>query len=433
MKPATGIVDENDQSFVVEEVREEDGLLHYYGPDGLTVCETHLAAAMSFDKPEARLLSGHPDESRDFNLRHEALEHRYDFMRSAVRGLIGARISLIPHQLYISHEVARRYAPRVLLADEVGLGKTIEAGLIIHRLLLSGRARRVLILLPESLVHQWFVEMLRRFNLKFAIFDEERCDAIEGANPGMNPFEDDQCVLCDLNWLASSAPHLKMASDAGWDLLVVDEAHHLGWSPEESSPAYDAVQTLAAAAPGLLLLTATPRQLGAAGHFARLQLLDPARYSSLAEFQKEAKQYGQISKLADVLLGKSKLTATARKKLAVHLDATDLEALEGEEEVSDEVRAKLARHLLDRHGVGRVLFRNRRETLSGFPGRAVHLIPLTPAANPDKVHESVNAEFEALWPDSGTDRSRSLMPWRTIRGFRGSGTFSRKMESGRSC
>jgi len=57
-----------------------------------------------------------------------------------------------------------------LLADEVGLGKTIEACLILHRLILTGRAQRVLILLPESLVHQWFVELLRRFNLWFHIF-----------------------------------------------------------------------------------------------------------------------------------------------------------------------------------------------------------------------------------------------------------------------
>jgi ATP-dependent helicase HepA len=401
-EPGDSVQGERGDSFVVETVREVDGLLHYDG-DGQTICETDLAAALSFDKPEARLLSGHPDQSSDFALRFDALEHRYDFMRSEVRGLIGGRISLIPHQLFIAHEVAGRYAPRVLLADEVGLGKTIEAGLIVHRLLLSGRARRVLILLPESLVHQWFVEMLRRFNLKFAIFDEERCDAIEGANPGSNPFEDDQCVLCDLRWLASSETHLKMAAAAGWDLLVVDEAHHLGWTPESSSPAYDAVERLAQTAPGLLLLTATPRQLGAAGHFARLKLLDPARYSSLEEFEKEAKKYNAISKLADVLLGKSKLTATAKKKLATHLDAADIEALEGEE-VSEETREKLARHLLDRHGVGRALFRNRRESLSGFPGRQANLIPLSPEnGKASEVQNAVNGEFAALWPEGDAE------------------------------
>jgi ATP-dependent helicase HepA len=64
--------------------------------------------------------------------------------------------------------VGRRHAPRVLLADEVGLGKTIEAGMILHQQLLSGAAERVLIVVPETLQHQWLVEMLRRFNLRFS-------------------------------------------------------------------------------------------------------------------------------------------------------------------------------------------------------------------------------------------------------------------------
>ena len=99
------------------------------------------------------------------------------------RGFVGGRVDLIAHQMSIAGEVAARLVPRVLLADEVGLGKTIEAGLILHRLHLTGRAERILILVPEPLVHQWFVEMLRRFNLLFSIFDEERCASIEQHDP----------------------------------------------------------------------------------------------------------------------------------------------------------------------------------------------------------------------------------------------------------
>ena len=126
--------------------------------------------------------------------------------------------------------MVRRLAPRVLLADEVGLGKTIEACLILHRLILTGRAQRVLILVPESLVHQWFVELLRRFNLWFHIFDEERCEAIEAANPNMNPFLDDQLVLASIKLFSGNEKRIQQAIAAGWDVLVVDEAHHLGWS-----------------------------------------------------------------------------------------------------------------------------------------------------------------------------------------------------------
>jgi ATP-dependent helicase HepA len=130
---------------------------------------------------EERFFAGQFDPPHVFDLRLAALEHQYRQRKSHIRGFGGGRIDLIPHQLYIASEVAGRLAPRVLLADEVGLGKTIEACLILHRLILTSRAERALILVPESLVHQWFVELLRRFNLWFHIFDEARCDAIENA------------------------------------------------------------------------------------------------------------------------------------------------------------------------------------------------------------------------------------------------------------
>ena len=155
------------------------------------------------------------------------------------RGFIGARIDLIPHQLYIANEVGTRHAPRVLLADEVGLGKTIEACLIMHRQIVSGKISRALVLVPEPLVHQWFIELLRRFALQFSIFDEERCAAIEGGSEDgevileeetkkeVNPFLDDQLVLASIGLLANDPIRAKLATDAGWDMLIVDEAHHL--------------------------------------------------------------------------------------------------------------------------------------------------------------------------------------------------------------
>ena len=106
--------------------------------------------------------------------------------------------------MYIAHEVGRRHAPRVLLADEVGLGKTIEAGMIMHQQRLTGRANRILVLVPPTLLHQWLVEMLRRFNLHFALYDEERLAQAEGDNP----FEAEQLVLSSLD-LFSGRPGIQ--------------------------------------------------------------------------------------------------------------------------------------------------------------------------------------------------------------------------------
>jgi ATP-dependent helicase HepA len=275
---------------VVEHVLEQDGLLMYRAA-GRLVHEGELADTISFSSPNDRLLAGQVGEAQTYALRVEALEHWGAMLGSPVRGYSGARIDLIPHQLSIAVEVCSRMTPRVLLADEVGLGKTIEAGLILHRLHLTGRADRMLILVPEPLIHQWFVEMLRRFNLAFSIFDEERCASIEEHQPGTNPFLENQLVLCGIGLLAGDPRRAAQALEAGWNMLVVDEAHHLEWTRRSSGTAYKLVEALAARIPGVLMLTATPQQMGQEGHFARLRLLDPDRYVDLDTFLEQSADY----------------------------------------------------------------------------------------------------------------------------------------------
>ena len=202
------------QSLEVESVEERKGMLFYLGASR-QVSEAELSDTISFSKPEDRLLAGQVDEPRDFDLRVEALKRRAALRRSTVRGFCGGRVDLLPHQMYIASEVSSRLVPRVLLADEVGLGKTIEASLILHRLHLTGRAERVLILVPEPLVNQWFVELFRRFHLLFAIFDEMRCDSIETNEENGNPFLDSQLVLCSTAFLAGSPERARQAAEAG--------------------------------------------------------------------------------------------------------------------------------------------------------------------------------------------------------------------------
>ena len=179
--PGDEISDHSKNLLTVEEVTEEDGMLTYLG-QGNSIHESDLLDSLSFIRPEKRLLAGMTDQPVDFDRRLDALRWNAKIRRSPARGYTGARIDLIPHQLSIVAEASNRLHPRVLLADEVGLGKTIEACLILHRLHLTGRADRILILVPEPLVHQWFVELLRRFNMLFAIFDEGRSRYYEGAH-----------------------------------------------------------------------------------------------------------------------------------------------------------------------------------------------------------------------------------------------------------
>src|SRR5690348_5382680 len=285
-------------AFLVERVEIREGLLIYRG-EGRELEEGQLDDEQSVSQADDRLIGGRTDPVAQFELRLEGLKRRAEARRSPMWGLGAARIGLVPHQLRVAGIASARRPPRVLLADEVGLGKTIEAGMIIARQLATGRASRVLLLLPDTLVYQWFVEMLRRFNLSFAIYDEERCEALEQDDG--NPFEDEQLVIADFGFLENSPKHAQQLLDAPWDLLVVDEAHHLAWSPDAASPRYTMVEQLAAAIPGVILLTATPEQLGRSGHFARLRLLDPQRYHDLDVYLAEAEGFQALSPIADRL------------------------------------------------------------------------------------------------------------------------------------
>lgn len=377
---------ENDQELKVTNVTEENGLVTYHA-NGTQVPETLLSDHFALNTPRERLLAGHVTSSEAFNLRYRAVQLHHEIRKSPVRGFVGGRIGLIPHQLYIAGEVTNRLNPRVLLADEVGLGKTIESCLILHRLLLSGRVQRALILVPESLVHQWFIELLRRFNLWFSIFDEERCAAIEAHEHSANPFQDDQLVIASIDLLAQKESRATQAVDAGWDILIVDEAHHLEWNQDLPSIEYRIVESLACKIPSVLLLTATPEQLGEESHFARLRLLDPERFSDLQHFLQEQTHYEELAAVADKLLNNQDLTA-ADQTLLTRVFSTAPGSL-----TSPEQRRALVKRLLDQHGTGRVMFRNTRAAMAGFPTRLASLIPLE-GFQDEEFRELLQAEFE---------------------------------------
>jgi len=326
--------------------------------------------------------------------------------RSAVRGFLGGRIELIPHQLFIAGEVTSRRAPRVLLADEVGLGKAIEACLIVHRLLETGRATRVLVVVPEPLLHQWLVELLRRFELHFVVLDQRRWERADGHPLEGNPFEDDALVLCALPLLLN-AQRARQALAAGWDLLVVDEAHRLRWSPEQPSPEYRVVEALSQTVAGVLLLTATPEQLGLPGHFARLRLLDPARHSSFAQYQRETEHYRKVARVASALRGERPLTPADQKQLHAVLGAEPgpvRQRLEALARGDTEAREAVLADLLDRHGPGRAMFRNTRAVIKGFPKRVPSPAPLSV---PDQLPDLLPRLAEEFAADVG---ERSVLP-----------------------
>ena len=391
------IVTHDELKLEVVAVQENNGLFTYSGKseDGHVheVDESLLSNFIQLNRPTERLFNSQIDRDAWFEVRYRTRQLQSDHAYNPLRGLIGGRVSLIPHQLYIANNVASRYAPRVLLADEVGLGKTIEAGMIIHQQLITEQARRILIVVPESLVHQWLVEMMRRFNLMFKVFDQDRFDSLveidehsgEVIEDQINPFHTEQLVLCSLEFLSSRPDIFKKSRDGNWDLMVVDEAHHLEWSEEDPGFEYQLIDQLAKNTKGVLLLTATPEQLGKSSHYARLRLLDPDRFPSFAEFEAEELRYRPIAEAVDVLLSQDEIDSATNDLLCQFLG----EAVVGECNVKEQ-RQKIVQMLLDRHGTGRVLFRNTRSAVKGFPERLV----TTYGLDLPELYENLLSEFE---------------------------------------
>lgn len=377
----------------VLDVQEMNGLLFYLvknaqGED-VIVNEKELSPIISFSQAKDRLFSSQIDRSEHFALRYQTLLHQQAQFQSPLRGLRGNRAGLIPHQLHIAQEVGNRVNPRVLLADEVGLGKTIEAGMILQNQLFTEKVQRVLIIVPETLQHQWLVEMLRRFNLHFSLFDEERCE--DFAEQAINPFSTESLIICALDWLKAHPNRVQQAIEAEFDCLIVDEAHHLAWSENAPSAAYLLVEQLANAIPSVLLLTATPEQLGLESHFARLRLLDHERFYDYQAFLKEQENYQPVADAVQSLLSEKPLSAVEKNHISDLLNEQDVESLFKalachNDEEKQAARQELIQNLIDRHGTSRILFRNTRQGVKGFPHRVYHQVTIDATEGDEKIH-----------------------------------------------
>lgn len=358
---------------LIKELRFEKGLAQYL-IDAEWIWEFDLSTEQSDLGALEQFLSGQWTHPEAFDLRKEAWRLKAGSSNPLTRGLIGSRVDLLPHQLFIASSVVSRLNPRVLLADEVGLGKTIEAGLILSSLHRLGRATRILIVVPEALKTQWLAELYRRFQLLFSILDEPRCLEEEKSNSTLSPFEGNSLVICTLEHFMNHEQRLKQAVSAEWDLLIIDEAHHLLWNPSDPSPAWLVAKHLTEATKSLLLLTATPRQHGLDTQFGLLNLVDPERFSNFDKFSNDSAHLDVLSQFARNLIEEAHKTRVQDLKKIFPEDP----------ELSSEISTyettrnpqPLLMSLIDRHGPGRVLFRNRRAKLKGFPERALFAEPI---------------------------------------------------------
>ncbi|MFH2001273.1 MAG: helicase-related protein, partial [Planctomycetota bacterium] len=212
-----------------------------------------------------------------------------------------ATVIPLPHQINALKKAISHSRIRYLLADEVGLGKTIEAGLILRELKLRGLVKRVIVLAPKGLVTQWVAEMKTHFNEDFTLLIPSDFSAVRQIFKSDNIWMEHNQVVCPVDsvkpiekrkgWSVNriaeyNRDRFEDLTTAGWDLVIVDEAHRLGGSTEQVAR-YRLGKSLSEASPYLLLLTATPHQ-GKTEAFHRLiSLLDERAFPDLASVSRE--------------------------------------------------------------------------------------------------------------------------------------------------
>jgi ATP-dependent helicase HepA len=227
-----------------------------------------------------RLAIGEIDPVEDFVTRLDILHLLELRQADGLGSFLGGRVRLFPHQLHVAERATRTDPVRWLLADEVGLGKTVEAALIMNRLVHSGKVARCLVVAPESLTVQWLGELWRKYHQVFTLLDSTRlADVARDFGSDFNAFDVHRRSVIALETLVARPELTDQAVHAGIDLLVVDEAQRLRRPPgHPGEPAYRAIAPIAALGRHVLLLSATPLDEDAHGFFRLLQLLRPDEF-----------------------------------------------------------------------------------------------------------------------------------------------------------
>jgi ATP-dependent helicase HepA len=234
-----------------------------------------------------RLAIGDIDDLEDFRTRLDILLLLSLRQADGLGTFLGGRVRLFPHQLHVAERASASDPVRWLLADEVGLGKTIEAALILNRLVHAGKVDRCLVVVPDTLTVQWLGELWRKYHQVFTLLDTQRlADVARDFGDDFNPFDVHRRVVIALEMLIERPQLTDQAVRAGIDLLVVDEAQRLRRpAGHPGDLAWRAIAPLAALGRHVLLLSATPLEDDAHGFFRLLQLLRPEEFPEDVSFE----------------------------------------------------------------------------------------------------------------------------------------------------
>jgi len=338
--------------------------------------------------PLSALVQGEFGSAEAYALRLQALYLRHAYRFDTLSGLSNARIEPALHQVFIAHRVTQKLYPRMILADEVGLGKTIEAGLVIKELTAQELIDRVLIVCPASLQLQWKQELASKFNDDFVIMDGAAVKFLgKGAE---NPWKKRNRIITSLPF-AANPKRAEQIVEAGWDLVVFDEAHRVRRTLQSGSKvkvtqAYELADELKEIVAGLMLLTATPMQLHPFELYSLIELVEPGLYPGFEVYEAQRKQLPHLNELMKGLIGWNALKQHEKDYLVNHhvglLKGVGARSNDLVERIDvEQLRMNLLDALSERHPLSGVMVRNRKSQVLDAPTKRVaqqFLVELSP-------------------------------------------------------
>ena len=310
-----------------------------------------------------------------------------------------ARIDSLPHQIFVGQRVVTAPRPRFLLADEVGLGKTIEAGLVIQELRARGALRRVLAIVPANLTYQWCTELEQKFNERFTVYDTSVLRALRNQDPRSNPWLLRDNIILSHGFIEHNERLWSELLNLPWDMVVVDEAHHArrrqtSGDRREVTKLYRFVSRLSERTRGLLLLTATPMQLQTFELFSLVELLDCGLFQSFEHFERQRQVNRSINDLIKALDACDQAGGAHSPDLPERLRAQlpkDHHALVSQLATSAAARQRLTQLLSERHLLSEVMIRNRKRVIGRFTKRHPSIIPVELSPEERTLYDAVTA------------------------------------------
>ncbi|SOD73491.1 SNF2 domain-containing protein [Jatrophihabitans sp. GAS493] len=349
----------------------------------VTVAEADLRPHVLED-PRSRMLAGRFGTARQFYLAVTARRYENEQATNDLVSLGESRVDLKPHQVSVVHRVVTSYPHRYLLCDEVGLGKTIEAGMVLKELRARGTAVRCLVVSPPNLIRQWQFELKSKFNETFSIINSQTVKYLrETQRYEGNPFDAYESVIVSSAWI-TGPEWAKLATQSDWDMVVVDEAHHararITGNRREETLLYRVVRDLVSPAAfskrAALFLTATPMQLDSRELYSLVELLDPALFPTVEHFERHRSEVPGLNRLVHDLSEHGFPIPDVESRSVIDRVAgwLNLEEAEAEARLSDGRTSveELCAELSALHLLSEVLIRNRKKLVGGFMPRHAH-------------------------------------------------------------